>query len=384
MPAALVAQFPWWALSDPVITFAISLDRLGLAPCIVGPKPLEFIARRFPGEEIFRRMPVHWSETADEIPVLLERALKGPGANFAVFFDEKSFLAGAQAAANLGARTYLYSTEIPNPCQFDKAEITRAFEVTKARLVIQDIDRLLGYTQATGVVPVDPVFLPNSCLPDASVSDVDYTLEPVTIHGINNDTDDWSRTLVLSGSIQAEHATLETVRAFLRCAAGSKSEWQLLVSGWGGAVLDELRLLIRDQNNVILNTNFMSGTQIRWVYSRCRAGVVSYSNSGYNHRYCGMASGKLFWICRAGKPVVCNDNLSIQRLVDREGIGFNLMQAANLDALEVDEQRDGDTMSGRARAFFERTAMDAAAILKHMFAGNGANHPQRQINEEGA
>ncbi|MGE4265170.1 MAG: hypothetical protein AB7E46_11945 [Desulfovibrio sp.] len=380
MPAALVAQFPWWSLSDPVITFALRLERLGLCPRLVGPRQLDFIARRFPGEEIFRRLPVLWSEAAHEVPALLAQALSGPGPRFAVFFDEKSFLAGAQAAADLGARTYFYSTEIPDPGQFDAAALARAFRASRARLVIQDADRLRGYALATGFAPADPVLLPNASLPDADVPDAsvsggDYGLEPVDIPGISAAEGDWSRTLVLSGSIQAEHATLETVEAFLRCAGASRPGWRLLVSGWGGAVLDELRGLIRGRDEVVLNTDFLSGAQIRWVYSRCRAGVVSYFNGGYNHRHCGLASGKLFWICRAGKPVLSNDNLSIQGLVEREGLGFSLMRADSLDALDA----EGEAMGARARAFFEREAAGMASTLDRMFAADAADK-----NDEGS
>jgi hypothetical protein len=370
MPAALVAQFPWWSLSDPVITFALRLERLGLFPRLIGPRQLDFIARRFPGEEVFRRLPVLWSGAAHEVPALLAQALSDPGPRFAVFFDEKSFLAGAQAAADLGARCYFYSTEIPDPGQFDPEALAQAFRVSGARLVIQDADRLRGYEMATGFAPADPVLLPNASLPDASVSGEDYGLEPMTLPGI----DDWSRTLVLSGSIQTEHATLETVEAFLRCAAASKSEWRLLVSGWGGAVLDELRGLVRGQKSVVLNTDFLSGAQIRWVYSRCRAGVVSYFNGGYNHRHCGLASGKLFWICRAGKPVLSNDNLSMAGLVEREGLGFSLMQADSLDALDV----EGEAMGARARAFFERQAAGMAGSLGRMFAGQDGDQQADQ------
>jgi hypothetical protein len=383
MPAALVAQFPWWALSDPVITFALSLDRLGLRPSMVGPRQLDFIARRFPGEDIFRRLPVLWSEAAHQVPALLEQALEGPGPRFAVFFDEKSFLAGAQTAAQLGARSYFYSTEIPDPGQIDTAALAQAFEVSGARLVIQDADRLRGYTLATDFTPDDPVFLANSCLPDSCVSDADYDLEPVEIPGIDNATDDWSHTLVLTGSIQTEHATMETVQAFLRCAEASTSDWRLLVNGWGDKVLHELRQLVRDHDNVVLNTDFLSGAQIRWVYSRCRAGIVSYFNGGYNHRHCGLASGKLFWICRAGKPVLCNDNVSIQGLVESEGMGFNLMKAADLNSLEA-EASGGDTMGARARAFFERKAADMAGTLDSMFTGSDVNPHERRADKEGA
>lgn len=372
MPVALVAQFPWWSLSDPVITFAMRLEGLGLCPRLIGPRQLDFIARRFPGEEIFRRLPVLWSEAAREVPALLAQALSGPGPRFAVFFDEKSFLAGAQTAANLGARTYFYSTEIPDPGQFDAAALAQAFRVSRARLVIQDADRLRGYTLATGFTPADPVLLPNASLPDA-----DYGLEPVDIPGAFLGVDDWSRALVLSGSIQAEHATVETVEAFLRCAAASKPGWRLLVSGWGGAVLDELRGLIRGHDNVVLNTDFLSGPQIRWVYSRCRAGVVSYFNGGYNHRYCGLASGKLFWVCRAGKPVLSNDNVSIAGLVEREGLGFNLMTADSLDVLDEGGDAGGEAMGARARAFFEREAAGMTSTLDRMFPGQDAGQKDK-------
>lgn len=375
MPAALVAQFPWWSLSDPVITFALRLERLGLCPRLIGPRQLDFIARRFPGEEIFRRLPVLWSEAAHEVPALLAQALSGPGPRFAVFFDEKSFLAGAQAASDLGARTYFYSTEIPDPGQFDAAALARAFRVSGARLVIQDADRLRGYTLATGFTPTNPVLLPNASLPDE-----DNGRESIDIPGI----DDWSRTLVLSGSIQAEHATLETVEAFLRCAAASKPGWRLLVSGWGGAVLNELRVLIRGHANVVLNTDFLSGPQIRWVYSRCRAGVVSYFNGGYNHRYCGLASGKLFWVCRAGKPVLANDNVSIAGLVEREGLGFSLMKATSLDVLDEGGDAGGEAMGARARAFFEREAAGMASTLDRMFADQAADQAADQKGEGGA
>lgn len=375
MPAALVAQYPWWSLSDPVITFALRLERLGLCPRVIGPRQLDFIASRYPGEAVFGRVPVLWSASAQEVPALLEQALCGadcaPGAEtdagprVAVFFDEKSFLAGAQTAARLGARTYFYSTEIPDAGQFDADALALAFRVSRARLVIQDAARLRGYELATGCAFDDPVLLPNASLPDSGLADpglpdADYALEPVDIPGV----DDWSRTLVLSGSIQAEHATLETVAAFLRCAKASRPGWRLLVSGWGGVVLDELRELARGRDEVIVNTDFLSGAQIRFVYSRCRAGVVSYYNGGYNHRHCGLASGKLFWICRAGKPVLTNDNESISALVRGRGLGFNLLEAESLDVLD----REGEAMGARARNFFEGQAASMVATLDGMFA----------------
>lgn len=387
MPAALVAQYPWWSLSDPVITFALRLERLGLCPRIIGPRQLDFIACRYPGEAVFGRVPVLWSASAQEVPALLEQALCGldcaPAApatqadaapRVAVFFDEKSFLAGAQTAARLGARTYFYSTEIPDAGQFDPDALAQAFRVSRAQLVIQDAARLRGYELATGCAFDDPVLLPNaslldSCSPDLSLSassstDADYGLEPVEIPGVGSSDADWSRTLVLSGSIQTEHATLETVAAFLRCAKASRPGWRLLVSGWGGAVLDALRELARGRDEVIVNTDFLSGAQIRYVYSRCRAGVVSYYNGGYNHRHCGLASGKLFWICRAGKPVLTNDNESIAALVRGHGLGFNLLEAQSLDALDS----EGEAMGARARNFFEGQAAAMTATLDGMFA----------------
>lgn len=373
MPAALVAQYPWWSLSDPVITFALRLERLGLCPRVIGPRQLDFIASRYPGEAVFGRVPVLWSASAQEVPALLEQALCGPDCapaapatqadaepRVAVFFDEKSFLAGAQTAARLGARTYFYSTEIPDAGQFDAVALAQAFRVSRARLVIQDAARLRGYELATGCAFNDPVLLPNASLPGSGVADADYDLEPVDIPGV----DDWSRTLVLSGSIQTEHATLETVAAFLRCAKASRPGWRLLVSGWGGAVLHELRELTRGRDEIIVNTDFLSGAQIRYVYSRCRAGVVSYYNGGYNHRHCGLASGKLFWICRAGKPVLTNDNESIAALVRGHGLGFNLLEAQSLDALDS----EGEAMGARARNFFEGQAAAMTATLDGMFA----------------
>lgn len=363
MPVALVAQFPWWSLSDPVITFAMRLARLGLDPRLVGPRQLDFIAKGFPGEDVFRTLPVLWSEAVHEVPALLARALEGPGPRQAVFFDERSFLAGAHTAAELGARTYFYSTEIPDPGQFDAAKLAEAFRASRARLVIQDADRLRGYALATGH-SLDGLLADALLLPNASLPGTEYGLEPVDIPGIG----DWSRTLVLSGSIQAEHATLETVEAFLRCAAASASGWTLLVSGWGGAVLDQLRELARGQENVVLNTDFLSGPQIRFVYSRCRAGVVSYFNGGYNHRHCGRASGKLYWICRSGKPVLSNDNLSMAGLIKAEGLGFNLLEADSLDALDAGGDSGGAAMGARARAFFEREAAGMTQTLDRMFA----------------
>lgn len=414
MPAALVAQYPWWSLSDPVITFALRLERLGLCPRVIGPRQLDFIASRYPGEAVFGRVPVLWSASAQEVPALLEQALcgadcvpgggaasglgsasgmdsasglgsgsgpgLGPGAQaaaaprVAVFFDEKSFLAGAQTAARLGARTYFYSTEIPDAGQFDPDALAQAFRVSRARLVIQDAARLRGYELATGCAFDDPVLLPNaslldsgspdSALPGSGVADADYGLEPVDIPGVGSSDADWSRTLVLSGSIQTEHATLETVAAFLRCAKASRPGWRLLVSGWGGAVLDALRELARGRDEIIVNTDFLSGAQIRYVYSRCRAGVVSYYNGGYNHRHCGLASGKLFWICRAGKPVLTNDNESLAALVRGHGLGFNLLEAQSLDALDS----EGEAMGARARNFFEGQAAAMTATLDGMFA----------------
>lgn len=385
MPAALVAQYPWWSLSDPVITFTLRLERLGLCPRIIGPRQLDFIACRYPGEAVFGRVPVLWSASAQEVPALLEQALcaadsapgsgSAPGAQtaaaprVAVFFDEKSFLAGAHTAARLGARTYFYSTEIPDAGQFDPGALAQAFRVSGARLVIQDAARLRGYELATGCTFDDPVLLPNaslldSCSPGSGAADADYGLEPVEIPGVGSSDADWSRTLVLSGSIQTEHATLETVAAFLRCAKASRPGWRLLVSGWGGAVLDALRELARGRDEVIVNTDFLSGAQIRYVYSRCRAGVVSYYNGGYNHRHCGLASGKLFWICRAGKPVLSNDNESIAALVRGHGLGFNLLEAQSLDLLDS----EGEAMGARARNFFEGQAAAMTATLDGMFA----------------
>ncbi|SNS11836.1 hypothetical protein SAMN04488503_2821 [Humidesulfovibrio mexicanus] len=367
MPAALVAQYPWWSLSDPVITFAMRLTRLGLSPRLVGPRQLDFLARRFPSEAVFRELPVHWSASAQEAPQRLVEALSGPGPRLAVFFDEPSFLACAQTVADLGARAFLYSTEIPDPGQFDAGLLARAFAASRARLLIQDQDRLRGYAQATGYVPADPVLLPNASLPDE-----DYGEEDVEIPGV----EDWSRTLVLSGSIQTEHATLETMASFLRCAAASRPGWKLLVSGWGGAGLEELRAVAQRWPEIVLNTDFLSGPQIRRVYALCRAGVVSYYNGGYNHRHCGRASGKLYWICRAGKPVLSNDNLSISGLVREHGLGFDLTRAASLDALDDAGPAGGAAMGARARAFYATEAQAMSATLDALLADNGTDPAQ--------
>lgn len=350
MPAALVAQFPWWSLSDPVITFALHLRRGGLEPRLVGPELLDFIARRYPSEAVFEDLPLFRSPDAAHVPALLREALDGPGPRFAVFFDEKSFLSGAAIAANLGARVSLYSTEIPDPGQIDAAALEHAFRASKARLVIQDEDRLRGYEQATGLAFNDALLLPNASLPD-----VDYGQEDPGIPGIA----DWSRTLVLSGSIQPEHATLESVEAFLR---GFPS-WTLLVNGWGGQELARLRDAVRGRAEVVLNTDFLSGPQIRWIYAHCGGGVVSYFNGSYNHRHCGRASGKLYWICRHGKPVLCNDNVSIAGLVKREGLGCGLLEPGARERLE----RDGADMGRRALEFFQREAAEMAATLGRMF-----------------
>lgn len=361
MPAVLVAQYPWWSLSDPVITFAMRLNRLGLAPRLLGPELLDFVAKSYPSEDIFRQLPVLTSPDAAQVPALLEQVLDGPGPRLAVFFDEKSFLAGAAAAARLGARVFFYSTEIPDAGQFDPEALAEAFRASGARLVIQDEDRLRGYALATGYADKAPVLLPNASLPDE-----DYGSEAVELPGIA----DWGRTLVLSGSLQPEHATLETVEAFLRQEGGAA--WTLLVNGWGGALLEDLRRLSAERPNVVLNTDFLSGAQIRWIYSRCRAGVVCYYNGSFNHGYCGRASGKLYWLCRSGRPVLTNDNISISRLVAGQGMGLNLLEPDCLARLE----REGPELGRRARAFYEAEAARMSDTLDSMFA------PQTRAKDE--
>ncbi len=112
------------------------------------------------------------------------------------------------------------------------------------------------------------------------------------------------------------------------------------------------------------------------MYALCRAGVVSYYNGGYNHRHCGRASGKLYWICRAGKPVLSNDNLSISGLVREHGLGFDLTRAASLDALDDAGPAGGAAMGARARAFYATEAQAMSATLDALLADNGTDPAQ--------
>jgi len=62
--------------------------------------------------------------------------------------------------------------------------------------------------------------------------------------------------------------------------------------------------------------------------------------------------------------VLTNDNESLAALVRGHGLGFNLLEAQSLDALDS----EGEAMGARARNFFEGQAAAMTATLDGMFA----------------
>lgn len=312
MHVTFIAGYEWWPLSDPLITFVKYCVQKRISCSLIASPILDFIKNSYPTESEFTELSILEFEDTGRIPELIIEDQKKnytKGKQILIFFDELSFLETNGISSLLTSDIYLYSTEIEPFDENKQFEFKKLFEHLNPKLIIQDQGRLQLFEKTFSLHVPNYLIMPN-----ASLSNFHYPL--LKPRGIDfSDSHDF---IILSGSLVKEHAVLEMVELFENIFPGMF----LFISGWGNNLLSVLKERISGLKNILLSTRFLSGAEIRWLYSKCYAGIVSYTNEGENHRHCGMSSGKLFWLCRYGKPVICNDNISISSIIESNHLGI--------------------------------------------------------------
>jgi hypothetical protein len=75
-----------------------------------------------------------------------------------------------------------------------------------------------------------------------------------------------------------------------------------------------------------------------------------------------MSAGKLFWLCRYGKPTICNDNFSISRIVECNNLGIKAVDSLDFEYLE----KNYHDISASCRKFYDASATRAEKVLKQI------------------
>ena len=353
MHVTFAASFPWWPCSDPLITFVKFCSNRGISCSIVASPIQEFIRSSFPSEPEFSAVHITETPSIEDFSACLarDRDIFAKAADYrVVFMDEASFSACCTDARSYAAKIFLYSSEIPENPSAVPADFPSLFSDTKAGLIIQDENRLALFEKRFGVRASETTICPN-----ANLESCDYSVSRPK----NLNLSDGERFILFCGTLYPEHCPVEMAQAFLNSRPG----YRLLVQGWGEKAASQIRGMCSGRKDVIVSTEYLSGPEIRWLFSRCYAGFVSYTNSLDNHRMAGMSSGKLFWLGRYKKPLICNDNESVSQLTEMHKLG---VQAENFIDFELLENKY-DFYSANMQRFFSIASERAQAALEAVF-----------------
>lgn len=124
--------------------------------------------------------------------------------------------------------------------------------------------------------------------------------------------------IIYLGSIQRANnvQTLVDAAAILR----DDSRYQFFIYG-DGAYREELELYVKQQQltNVIFKEKNIPLEECAWVVSQATVNVMNYQK---NFGKMGVSSGKLFQYLAAGKPIVCNIDISYDDVITEHGLGI--------------------------------------------------------------
>ena len=314
---------------------------------------LDFIKNSYPTESEFTELSIFEFEDTGRISELIIEDQKrnyGKGKQILIFFDEVSFLETNGITSLVTSDIYLYSTEVEPLDGDNQIEFKKRFEQLKPKLIIQDQGRLQLFEKTFSVHVSNYLIMPN-----ASLNNFHYPLlKPREI-----DLPDSHDLIILSGSLVKEHAVLDMVELFENTFPGMF----LFISGWGNNLLSVIKERVSGFKNILLSTKFLSGAEIRWLYSKCYAGIVSYTNESENHKHCGMSSGKMFWLCRYGKPVICNDNISISSIIESNHLGIRAINPSSFYHLK----KHYETISSSCFKFFKDHSAKVERGLEAIF-----------------
>ena len=353
MHVTFIASYEWWPLSDPLITFVKYCVQERISCSLIAGPMLDFIKNSYPTESEFTELSILEFEDISRIPELIIEDRKRhckKGRHILIFFDEFSFLEINRIKSIAASDIYLYSTEIEHFDKNKEFEFKKLFENLNPKLIIQDQRRLKLFEKTFSLHVLNYLIMPN-----ASLSHFHYHL--LKPRGI--DWPDSRDVIILSGSLTKEHAVLDMVESFENAFPGML----LFINGWGNDLVSVLKDKISGLKNILLSTKFLSGAEIRWLYSKCYAGIVSYTNEKENHKYCGMSSGKLFWLCRYGKPVICNDNTSISSIIKKNHLGIMAMNSGSFYVLK----KNYENIASSCIKFFNDYSSKAEAGLISIF-----------------
>lgn len=343
---ALACRFGWWTISDPIITFARFLKNEGAQCQVFGPTPLDFVVPPDETYETFHGCPTSFANSADQLSAQLADWLR-PG-DMAVFCDEDAFFCCAPSLHAKGVEVTYYSAEVTD--SDTRSEFAESFTSTNAWLAIQDAGRHALFERVYGVEAPKAVLLPNVPLEQDD-----------TPQGLPHDLAflDNQQFVLLTGSLFPEHCVMETVESFVE----TNTDLHLLINGWGIELLDPLGKIAAANANIHLSTRHKHPWEMQQLYASCRAGIVAYVNEPETYKLCGLASGKMFWLCRYGKPLLCNDNESVMDIVQTNGLGLPFGETMRLQELETNY----DQFSRQCRAFYEKHEALMKAELSRLF-----------------
>jgi glycosyltransferase involved in cell wall biosynthesis len=130
-----------------------------------------------------------------------------------------------------------------------------------------------------------------------------------------------------------------------------------------------------NDRNLFLSLDPVPLEDVDEVFASPTIGLAFYRDIDENYSQIAMASGKLGFYLKHGKPVLVSNNESMRNFIDRTGVGIVISDPA--DAAEVRAAiaqilAAYDTYSSKARACFEqefdfaRNVLPLVAIFRNM------------------
>jgi hypothetical protein len=288
------------------------------------------------------------------------RARPKPTARIAVGVDTNGAITALVHHWLTGTPFAFLSLELRDPKSFrGLARLINLLERRAYRdatvVIVPDKDRFETLGRFQNYTHPQVVFLPNSPLRDESES---ATAEKSNLlrARLGIDANEFPVIALQAGMIDSAMYSDELAKAFLDVDSGVAFVLhERIRRDSTEPFMQQLRAI--NHRNLFLSLDPVPLEDLDQVFRSATIGLAFYRDIDENYSQIAMASGKLGYYLKHGKPVLVSSNASMSNFIDRTGVGIVISDPGN--SVEV---RDAirrivgnyDTYSAKARACYER------------------------------
>jgi len=222
-----------------------------------------------------------------------------------VYFVKEIFLSGD--VRNVFDRAVKYLERKANR----KALYTVEFDETRAEMLRRDNSLTLGSIL---------------CVPNASIGtpNQDRGMYFRDMFGIGED----KKIALYTGGISNLNLTYEHI--------ASTKMWPrdvvLVMHCWGSEIeMSKVRnFASRFNREIYFSSRMLRFNEVEKIYSSCDIGLALYGDQDLNHKYTGMASGKMFSFMKACVPIITNNTPSCKKAVEETGCGICIEEMSEI------------------------------------------------------